>query len=188
MNMRKLFIALLLLVLLVPAHAQQPVTLQTQLDPNNDGIRIYGSDDGGTTKRLVKTDSTGSLQVDIESGNVGVVPITSGGLLISRTVAGASTNSTNIKNAAGQVYAVIVSNVNASPRYIHLHNTSTGPTCSNTPVATFIVPGNTAGAGTNIPMNPGVAFSTGISFCFTADIAGTSNAAANDGVITLLYK
>jgi len=43
------------------------VTLEVNLDPDNDGVEIYGSDDGGTTQRVVKTDAQGELQVDILS-------------------------------------------------------------------------------------------------------------------------
>lgn len=42
------------------------------LSQNQDSVLIYGSDDGGTTKRVIKTDLGGAVQVDIESGNVTV--------------------------------------------------------------------------------------------------------------------
>ena len=51
----------------------EPVTVDaTDLDIRNlsqtqDAVLVYGSDDGGTTKRVVKTDSGGAVQVDIES-------------------------------------------------------------------------------------------------------------------------
>jgi hypothetical protein len=35
-----------------------------------DSIAIYGSDDGGTTKRIIKTDSGGAIQVDLEVASV----------------------------------------------------------------------------------------------------------------------
>lgn len=38
----------------------------------------YGSDDGGTTKRIIKTDSGGAIQVDVESGTIGT--LTGGGV------------------------------------------------------------------------------------------------------------
>jgi hypothetical protein len=40
------------------------------LSSATDGVLIYGSDDGGTTKRIVKTDSGGAIQVDIEVATV----------------------------------------------------------------------------------------------------------------------
>jgi len=43
----------------------------------SDSILIYGSDDGGTTKRVIKTDSGGAIQVDLE---VTSVTVTSGNI------------------------------------------------------------------------------------------------------------
>lgn len=119
---------------------------------------------------------------------VSEVPITSGGLSLSRTVSAASTNATNIKSAAGQVYGLMASNVNAAARYVHLYNNSGSPTCGSNIIATFIVPGNTAGGGTNIPLQPGVAFATGIGICITSAYDGTGSATANETVVTLAYK
>ncbi|GEM_PF-6776759 len=121
-------------------------------------------------------------------GNVGGLPVTSGGITFCRTVAAASTNATNCKASAGQVYGVWVSNVNAAARYVHLYNNSGTPTCNASIVATFIVPGNTAGAGTNIPIDIGAAFGTGVAICFTSAIDGTGNVSANDGVVMVGYK
>jgi len=35
-----------------------------------DSVAIYGSDDGGTTKRIIKTDAGGAIQVDLEVASV----------------------------------------------------------------------------------------------------------------------
>lgn len=43
------------------------------LSQNQDSVLIYGSDDGGTTKRVIKTDSGGAIQVDLEVANVTVI-------------------------------------------------------------------------------------------------------------------
>ena len=140
---------------------------------------------------------TGSLRVTLATdqttltntfGNVGNVPITSGGLSISRTVSGASTNATNVKASAGQVYNIQVSSVNAAARYLHLYNSSGAPTCNASIISTHIVPGNTAGAGTNIVLAPGVAFSTGIGFCLTTAVDGTGSVSANEHVVMISYK
>ena len=48
------------------------VSLDTRLDQTNDAISIYGSDDGGTTKRIIKTDSGGAIQVDLEVASVAI--------------------------------------------------------------------------------------------------------------------
>jgi hypothetical protein len=44
----------------------------TRLAQTTDAVAIYGSDDGGTTKRIIKTDSGGAIQVDLEVANVGI--------------------------------------------------------------------------------------------------------------------
>ena len=118
----------------------------------------------------------------------GEVPVTSGGLSISRTVSAASTNATNVKASAGQVYNIQVSSVNAAARYLHLFNNSGTPTCNASIISTHIIPGNAAGAGTNIVLAPGVAFGTGIAFCLTTAVDGTGSVSASEHVVMISYK
>jgi hypothetical protein len=66
----------------VVTSAPSTVVTATNLDIRDltnvsDSILIYGSDDGGTTKRVVKTDSGGAIQVDLE---VASVTVTSGNI------------------------------------------------------------------------------------------------------------
>jgi hypothetical protein len=141
---------------------------------------------------------TGSPRVTIASdnttltntfGNVGEVPITSGGTAIFRRVSTADTNIANVKASAGQVYQIVASNVNAAARYIHLYNTSGSPTCNTSIISTFIIPGGgTSGGGTNIPLPPGAAFGTGIGICITTAVDGTGSVAANEIVLNIFYK
>ena len=62
--------------LLVQGTISGSVTITaTDLDIRNlsqtqDSVLIYGSDDGGTTKRVIKTDSGGAIQVDLEVASV----------------------------------------------------------------------------------------------------------------------
>ena len=138
-----------------------------------------GASGTGVQRVTIANDSTGI---------VGTVPVTSGGLSISRTVSGASTNATNVKASAGQVYNIQVSSVNAAARYLHLYNSASAPTCNASIISTHIVPGNTAGAGTNIVLAPGVAFGTGIGFCLTTAVDGTGSVSANEHVVMISYK
>ena len=123
-------------------------------------------------------------------GALWVAPVaaTNGGTSISRIVSAASTNATNVKASAGQVYTIIASNVNAAARYVHFYNTSGTPTCNTSIISTFIIPGNTAGAGTNITIPPGAAFATGIGVCITTGVDGTGNVAANEIVLNTFYR
>jgi hypothetical protein len=118
-------------------------------------------------------------------------PHTAGGLTMSKTVSAASTNATSVKGSAGKVYAIQASNVNASARYLKLYNKATAPTVgSDTIVKTLIIPGNTAGAGTNIVFPTGIEFTTGIAFALTTEAtdAGTTGVAASEIVVNIDYK
>lgn len=124
-------------------------------------------------------------------GNVGIIPRTTGGATPYKLVSAATTNATTIKASAGQVFMVTASNVNAAVRYLKFYNKASAPTVgTDTPVLTFAIPGNTAGAGTNIPIPAcGIAFGTGISFATTTEAtdAGTTGVAANEIVINVAY-
>src|SRR3989338_11075244 len=47
--------------------AMPATAVEVNLDSTNDEVAVYGSDDGGTTRRIIKTDSGGTVQTDIES-------------------------------------------------------------------------------------------------------------------------
>lgn len=116
---------------------------------------------------------------------------TAGGATPYKLVSAATTNATSVKASAGTVYMITASNVNAAVRYLKLYNKASAPTVgTDTPVFTFAIPGNTAGAGTNIPIpNVGVNFSTGIAFALTTEAtdAGTTAVAANEIVVNMAY-
>ena len=124
-------------------------------------------------------------------GNVGVVPRTTGGATPYKLVSAASTNATSLKASAGQVFMITASNVNAAACYLKFYNKASAPTVgTDTPILTFIIPGNTAGAGTNIPVPAcGIAFDTGIAFATTVEAtdAGTTGVAADEVVINIAY-
>jgi hypothetical protein len=87
---------------------------------------------------------------------------------------------------------ITASNVNAAPRYLKLYNKASAPSVgSDTPVHTFIIPGNTDGAGTNIPVPAcGLEFTTGIALALTTEAtdAGSTGVAANEIVVNLATK
>jgi len=100
-------------------------------------------------------------------------------------VSAASTNATNVKASAGQVYSIQASNVNAAARFIHLYNNASAPTCTASLIATYLVPASSS--GTNIRLQ-GVAFSAGIGFCITTVNDGTGSVSASDVVLMIEYK
>ena len=159
----------------------------------------------GTTRVVpagLMADETATDSVD--EGDIGIARMTldrktivstyahtAGGATPYKLVSGASTNATSVKASAGTVYMITASNVNAAVRYLKLYNKASSPTVgTDTPVFTFAIPGNTAGAGTNIPIpNVGINFSTGIAFALTTEAtdAGTTGVAANEIVVNLAY-
>lgn len=139
---------------------------------------------GGNTIGAV-TQASGPWTVQNEA-------VTSGGATPYHLVSAASTNATSLKASAGQVYMITAFNTNASIRYLKLFNKASAPTLgTDTPVAVFGIPGNTTGAGNNVPIpSVGLNFSTGIAFAITGGIADTDATAisANDVVISIGYN
>lgn len=128
-------------------------------------------------------DANGNLSTSLASG-VGYTP----GKLISA----GTTNATVIKGSSGTVGYITASNINADERYLKLYNKATAPTVgTDVPVHTFIIPGNTNGAGTNIPLpSQGIALSTGIAIALTVSAADNASdaVAAGDIIVNYGYK
>lgn len=124
------------------------------------------------------------------SGNQKIVQVaaTSGGASQSKTVSAASTNATVVKASAGQVFGIVVNNVNAAVRYLKLYNKATAPTVgTDVPVKTIAIP---AGQVVEITRPGGLEFSAGIAFALTTEAtdAGTTGVAANEHVVNIDYK
>lgn len=132
--------------------------------------------------------NAGVAPVDPTSGlTVNAVPSTTGGCSTYHAVAGASTNTANVKASAGQVYGVVVFNNAAYPVYVKLHNTAGTPTAGAGVVRTI---GVQAGATVSASFPRGLAFGTGIGISIVKDIAdaGTTVLVASDCVVDLEYK
>lgn len=148
----------------------------------------------GTTAGVIEfgTQPLTLQSVGIASGTVTVndAPITTGGLSKSHLVSGASTNATNVKASAGQVYTITAFNTNASPRYLKFHNTAGTPTAGTAVTDTFLVPGNASDAGLVLNIDKGIAFSTGIAFTTVTGIADADSTGVGSGdlVINIYYK
>ncbi len=123
--------------------------------------------------------------------NAQPTPVTSGGLLIATAVAANTTNSTLVKNAAGQVYEIRVFNNSGTIAYLKTYNKASAPTCgTDTPVDHFLVPGLTGGSGLIFTSAMGDAYGTGIGYCLTGGIADndTTAVAASAYLVTVGYK
>lgn len=141
----------------------------------------------------------------VDEGDVGIPRMTldrkqittayahaAGGSTPYKLISAASTNATSVKASAGTLYSITASNINAAARYLKIYNKASAPTVgTDTPVLVFLIPGNTAGAGTNIPIGlPGYEFTTGIAFALTTGAADsdTGAVAASEIIVNLGYK
>lgn len=110
-------------------------------------------------------------------------------------VSAATTNATNCKASAGNLYGFDLINTTSTLYYLRLYNTSGSPTCSSAtgfirsiPIPSFnATDGDGAGIVRIAPVPVG--YDTGISFCLTAGASSTDNNAAATGIYgALLYK
>lgn len=121
-------------------------------------------------------------------------PATSGGLTNYFVQPTASDNHANIKNGAGQVYKIVVTNNSATINYLRLYNAATGFNGCNSAtnlVYQVLIPGNsTNGGGISDSWPTGLAFSTGISICVTSAYAttDTTNATASAMSVNIGYN
>lgn len=186
-----------------PATAAGMATVGTGTPAAGDaGLTVKNEALGAQGDAAVATDTTGSISgklrglvkiladVWVDALNaLGVVlrPATSGGLLIGKLISAATTNATNIKASAGQLYGWHIVNNNAAWRYVKLHNVAGAPTAGVGVVMTIGVP---PGGGTNVSLEHGIEFTTGIALTTVTEAAeaGTTAVGANDLAINLFYK
>ena len=171
----------------VAAMTKLLVTPDSVALPANQSVNV-AQINGVTPLMGIGVSGTGSHRVTTASDStLGLVPITAGGASIGHLISAATTNLTNLKAGAGQVYGWSIFNTNAAIRYVKLHNTVGAPTAGVGVVYTIAIP---ATGGSNIALPYGLAFSTGIAFSTvtgTAD-ADTAAVAANDLIIDIHWK
>lgn len=124
---------------------------------------------------------------DDGTGIVGLFPRTSGGLTTFHLVSAATTNATNIKASAGQVYGWYIYNSNASARKVAFHNTAGTPTAGASIYFSLVIPPT---SGANVEFTQGLVFATGIAITTVTGLADSDSAAvgANDLIINIWYK
>ncbi len=122
-----------------------------------------------------------------EIGKVGLVPQTSGGLSTFHLVSAASTNATNVKASAGQLFGYYIYNSNAAARKVVIHNTAGTPTAGAGVILAIVIPGSSAA---NVEFTNGIAFATGIAITTVTGLADsdTTAVALNDLNINLMFK
>jgi hypothetical protein len=136
---------------------------------------------------------TGSQRVNIASDNTPFenYPVTTATttdtLSTCYLTSAATTNSTNCKGSAGNVYGILVSNTTSTIYYLRMYNSASAPTCSSATNFIESIPALATSANGFAGIPEG--FSTGISFCLTGGGSSTDNTNAATGVyVTILYK
>lgn len=119
---------------------------------------------------------------------------TTGGCTWSSTISGASVNEVAVKATAGQIYAIAVFSLDATPVYWKFYNdTAANIDESDTPVLRLMVPANSTaslGAGVVHTFPTGIEFSTAITFRATTGIADNDTGAlsANEVLLNVCYE
>lgn len=106
----------------------------------------------------------------------------------SRISVGTTEDETVVKASAGQLGWLVVTNTNASARYLKFYNSTNPVPGTDTPVLRFLIPGNSSGFTINF--GPGVEFTTGISYAIVTGVSDgdVAEVAANEIVVNLGYK
>lgn len=125
-------------------------------------------------------------------GNVGLVPRTTGGMTIFRSI-DIDESEEEIKSSAGQIFSISAFNTTAAPLYLKFYNATAANVSvgTTTPVLTFVVPGNADSDGAGFIWNNdiGFAFGTAISVACTTGVADADTGApgANACIINIGY-
>ena len=102
-------------------------------------------------------------------------------------ISAATTNATLVKNSAGAIGLIQISNNSASPRFFKLYNLTTAPTVgTSTPIMTVLVgAGQTVFVAGNSPIRCG----TGISYAITGGmpVADTTAIGLNEVSVSMFY-
>jgi hypothetical protein len=160
---------------------------QTYISCKTDGALRIAVKDGAGNDRYLAVDANGAIAVT----NTPTVA-TSGGTTPCAFQSAASTNATNCKASAGQIYSIDAVNTTSTIYYLRLYNLSTSPTCSSATgfIRSIPIPHGTGAGGGIVFTNPlGEAYGTGIAYCFTGGGSSTDNTNAATGVyVNIDYK
>lgn len=160
---------------------------------SNATTRPLSLDVAGNTRTLDSQSGTWTVQPGNTPNTapwlVQAVPGTATGLSFATITAANSTNATNLKNAAGQLYHITAYNNSATLAWVSFYNTAGTPTCGTGIVYQAMIPANsTSGAGVVEDIADGLTFTTGIGYCITTGIAGTGSVAATSYVVNFGYR
>lgn len=156
------------------------------------GIQVHALvDETGTTSVTENQVGAFRMTADRKLITTPYAHATAGGITPAKYISAATTNATSVKASAGKIHSIIAINTVGNIRYLKLYNRASAPTVgTDVPIHTIPIPANVSGAGVAISFGDiGLAFSTGIAFAITANVADNDATAigANDVVINLGY-
>ncbi len=94
----------------------------------------------------------------------------------------------NVKSTPGNVFSLTCHNLNASSRYLQLHNTATTPAGAAVPLMTFLIPtGAMVVIGSDFFSDEGLNFTTGIAFGFSTTEGTYTAGTAGDQFTQISY-
>lgn len=128
----------------------------------------------GTTPSITRAINRFQGQSDIGEG----VPY--------KLISAATTNATLVKTGPTTISMLTGSNTNAAVRYLKVYDKATAPTVGTDPVAyTFVLPGATTGAGSNVPLARELNLIRGFGLALTTGVADTDTGAValNENII-----
>lgn len=103
-----------------------------------------------------------------------------------KIISAASTNSTLVRGTITRITKLSITNTNASPRYVKFYNKATAPTVgTDIPVQTYMIPGNTAGAGNNPTITLPDVFTLGCGLAITTGYADNDTGAVALGEVII---
>jgi hypothetical protein len=145
--------------------------VEAQLQTINDWLAAIGQD-----PIRVFDLTTQSMQPILGAVNVSNLP---NACTPKKVISAATTNATVLKNSPGKVHGIFTFNTNAAARFLKLYDLARAPVVgTDTPVLTIGIPGNSSGAGNNVPVpTGGINFSMGIALAITTGMADTDTGA-----------
>lgn len=100
-------------------------------------------------------------------------------------ISAASANATVVKVSNGNLFGIDAMNNSSTIHYLKLYNKATTPSSADTPLAVYMIPANTSGAGFVRDFAYPMEFSAGISYRIVTGIANNDNTSATASAIVL---
>lgn len=156
-------------------------------------MATYGTSPGavlvpGVNAFITNTNANGRATAANSSPVVSVAAASTAGAIQPN-----NTTAVVVKGSAGTLFGVQIYGIGSAPAYLKIYNATSATCGSGTPVKRLMIPAaSTAanGAGSNVTFGPGLAFSTGITYCVTTGIgdSDTTAAAASTFLINVDYE